>query len=104
MARAISARKLLGVARLSHRARGYRVDANRAELTGERRHAVERLECGADRKRGQFARGAEPRREARRRLHLVHDLDRSLGRDIGDDLPNRVRAYVDRGDTTMSRS
>ena len=53
---------------------------------------------------GQFARGAEARGEARRGFHFIDDLNRSFGRDVGDDLANRVRADIDRGDATMSRS
>ena len=42
--------------------------------------------------------------EAGRRLHLVDDADRAVGGDVGDDLPDRVGADVDRGDAARSDS
>ena len=46
----------------------------------------------------ELARSIEVGAEPRRRLHLVDDGDRAVGGDVGDDLANRVRADVDRGD------
>ena len=91
------------VARFAYGARRHRVDANRAELTRERRHAVERFERGVNRQRRQLAVGARP--AARRGAAFISSttwID-AFGRDVGDDLPNRVRADVDRGDAPMSR-
>jgi hypothetical protein len=44
-------------------------------------------------------RAVEIRAEPRRFLHLVDDRDDAVGGDVGDDLPDRVGADVDGGDS-----
>jgi len=67
------------VARITDRARGNGVDALRAELPRERRHALDRLDRRAHRRIGDHAAFRQPRREPWGRLHFVDDLDGAFG-------------------------
>ncbi len=91
-----------GVGRVAHGARRDDVDARRAELLGERRHPLDGFDRRADREVGEAAVRGESRRESRRGLHLVDDLNRAVGGNVGDDLTNRIRSDVDRGDAPVA--
>jgi hypothetical protein len=90
--------ELLRVPRVAHRARRHGLDPRGTELPGEGGHARDGLggalhRLGAEETRA-FEIGAEPRRL----LHLVHDGDRTVRRDVRNDLADGVGADVDRGD------
>src|SRR5688500_1355636 len=89
------------VLRFANGARGHDAFPFRAELVGECGHSAQREDRRVGgfvaQATGQLYAGAKPRRG----LHLIDDANAAVRRDVGDYLPNRVRADVDRRDADV---
>src|SRR5438552_16494276 len=87
--------KVIAVASVTHGTRRDRFDSLGTELARQRCHTRDRLDGAGHRVVIEDAGLTEARREPRRGLHFVDDLNAATGRHVGDDLPNGVRADVD---------
>ena len=73
------------------------------KLLGEARHAAQCEDGLVHVRLTEHPRLAQPMAEPRRRLHFIDDPDLPARRDIGDQLTDRVRADIDRGDALADR-
>ena len=83
---------------VAHGARGDGFDSLSPELSREGRHAHDVFDRAVHRRFVENPGVDETGREPRRSLHFIDDLDATSGRDIGNDLANRIRSDVDRRD------
>jgi len=83
---------------VAHGARGDGFDSLSPELSREGRHADDVFDRAVHRRFVENPGVDETGREPRRSLHFIDDLDATSGRDIGNDLANRIRSDVDRRD------
>ena len=93
----------VGVGRVAHGARRDRLDLRGADLSREHHHVSDFFRRRADRVVGQLTALGEPSAETRAGSHFVHDANGAVGRYVGDDLADGVRADIDRGDPPRQR-
>src|SRR6266498_814035 len=85
----------------AHGTGGDRLDTLGTKLSRECGHPVERRYGGQHRGCRQLSRSLDSLAESWRSLHFIDDADVSAGRDVGDDLTDRVGPDVDRRNSNV---